>query len=75
MYYYYFPQIAKLRKDNYFTQEYVAHELQLNRSLYARYEKGQRKVPIEVLITIADFYDIPFHLILDSKIKMGEIPA
>ena len=52
-------QILKiLRKELNLTQENLADKLNISRSGYAHYESGDRKPSIDILIIIADFYNV-----------------
>ena len=51
-------RIKSLREDCDLTQQNLADYLMIARSTYKNYENGDRSVPIEILIKIADFYDI-----------------
>ncbi len=47
-----------LRQDKGLTQREMAKELNLAKATYARYEIGESEPSIEVLIKIADFFDV-----------------
>ena len=51
-----FRRIRDLREDHDFTQQQVADQLYLTRSVYRRYELGQREIPVWALIELADLY-------------------
>ena len=51
-------RIKDLREDNFYTQEYVASKLQINRYVYAKYESGIRNAPLDILIKIASLYGV-----------------
>ena len=51
-----FKRLRDLREDNDYTQQYVANYLKINRVVYARYEHGQREIPISYLIRLSDLY-------------------
>ena len=52
----YFKRIYDLRIDNDMTQQQVADYLVCNRQVYARYERGQREIPVSMLIKLAELY-------------------
>lgn len=52
-----FQRIEDLRIDNDITIKEISAELGLHRDVYARYEKGIRVFPIDVLCKLADYYD------------------
>ena len=49
-------RIRDMREDNDFTQGYVAKVLMCDQSLYSKYERGERAVPLEIMIKLAQFY-------------------
>ena len=50
-------RIRDLREDNDLTQQKVAEHLRCDRSLYAKYERGERDVPLHIMVKLALFYD------------------
>ena len=51
-----FKRIYDLRIDNDMTQQQLADYLICNRQVYARYERGQREIPVSMLIKLAKLY-------------------
>lgn len=51
-----FKRIRDLREDNDLTQETLAKKLNISQRAYSYYESGEREVPIEMLIDLANFY-------------------
>ena len=49
-------RIRDMREDNDYTQEYVAKVLMCDQSLYSKYERGERSVPLEIMIKLAQLY-------------------
>ena len=52
-----FQRIQDLRVDNDLTIKTISEYLGLHRDVYARYEKGIRDFPIDILIKLVNFYD------------------
>lgn len=52
-----FQRIENLRIDNDITIKEISEYLQLNRDVYARYEKGKRQFPADLIIKLAEYYD------------------
>ncbi len=50
-------RIKDLREDNDYTQKYVAKYLVCDQSLYSKYERGERPVPLEIMVKLAKLYD------------------
>ena len=59
-----FERIKNLREDQDLTQEYLSKYLKINRVVYNRYENGIREIPINLLIKIADFYNVSIDYIV-----------
>ena len=53
-----FPRIRDLREDNDKTQKELAEYLNIKQTTYSKYELGKINIPIEMLIKLADFYDV-----------------
>ncbi len=51
-------RIKDLREDNDLTQKEIAKVLMCDQSLYSKYERGEREIPLSLLIKLADYYGI-----------------
>lgn len=51
-------RIRDLREDNDYTQAQVAQYLMCDQSLYSKYERGERALPLEYAIKLAKFYNV-----------------
>ena len=49
-------RIKDLREDNDLTQKEIAKILMCDQSLYSKYERGEREIPLNLLIILADYY-------------------
>lgn len=49
-------RIKDLREDNDLTQKEISKMLMCDQSLYSKYERGEREIPLHLLIKLADFY-------------------
>lgn len=49
-------RIRDLREDNDLTQQYIATYLNCDQSLYSKYERGERPIPLEAVVKLADLY-------------------
>lgn len=49
-------RLRNLREDRDLTQAEIARYLHTTQRTYAHYENGDRNIPLEVLIRLADFY-------------------
>lgn len=59
-----FVRIRNLREDNDKTQREVAEYLFCDQSLYSKYERGVRDVPVGIIIKLAIFYNTSTDYIL-----------
>ncbi len=53
-----YQRIRDLREDVDLTQRKLAEMLGMHRTTYARYESGEREVPLSFAITLAKFYNV-----------------
>ena len=60
----YRKRIRDLREDNDLKQEDIARILKTSKQGYSNYERGYRKLPIDDLIILADFYGVSADYIL-----------
>jgi len=52
-----YRRIKDLREDNDITQKEIAGYLSVSRSAYQNYESDMRKIPVDILSKIADYYN------------------
>ena len=50
-------RIRDMREDKDLTQQTIADILLCDQSLYSKYERGEREIPLALLVKLADFYD------------------
>ena len=53
-----YPRIRDLREDNDKTQSQIAKVLNMQLTVYQRYERGEREIPFWVAIKLADYYKV-----------------
>lgn len=46
-----------MREDSDYTQKYVAEYLLCDQSLYSKYERGERQLPLEFVVKLAKLYN------------------
>lgn len=64
-----YGRIYNLRTDHDLTIKTLSAEIDLHRDVYARYEKGFRDVPTDVLIKLADYYNVSVDYLLGRTDK------
>ncbi|MCI8621700.1 MAG: helix-turn-helix transcriptional regulator [Clostridia bacterium] len=52
----YIKRLKELREDHDLKQSNIADMLKMKQPQYARYETGKRDLPLDNLITLAEFY-------------------
>ena len=65
----YFQRIRDLREDADKTQIEIAEYLHMQRSVYRRYESGEREIPVWVVIKLAELYDVSTDYLLGLSDK------
>ena len=51
-------KLKDLREDNDLTQAQIAKVLMCDQSLYSKYERGEREIPLRLLIILAEYYKV-----------------
>lgn len=49
-------RIRDMREDQDISQQQIADYLMCDQSLYSKYERGERTVPLEIMVKLADYY-------------------
>ena len=49
-------RLKDLREDSDITQATLANYLHIKQNTYSQYENGQRQIPLELLIALANYY-------------------
>lgn len=64
-----FKRIRDLREDDDLTQAQMGRAMNVLQQTYSYYESGQRTIPPEILIAIADFHHVSVDYILERTDK------
>ncbi len=59
-----YQRIRDLREDRDMTQTALSQILHCSQRIYSNYERGEVDIPTEVLIRLADFYDVSVDYLL-----------
>ena len=51
-------RLKDLREDNDITQKQLAEYLHIRQNTYSQYENGQRQVPLDILMKLANYYNV-----------------
>ena len=64
-----YRRIRDLREDNDKTQLQIAEILNMQLTVYQRYERGEREIPFWVAIKLADYYNVSLDYIAERSWK------
>ena len=54
----YYPRLRDLREDADLTQDQLVKILGMHKTTYTNYEQGKREPPFELIIRLAEFYNV-----------------
>ena len=70
----YFQRLRDLREDKELNQTEVAKLLFTSQTVYSRYERGTRTIPVEHLLILADLYGVSTDYILGRTNRKEPYP-
>ena len=62
-----YKRIKDLREDKDKTQKEIAEILNMQLTVYQRYERGERELPLWAAIKLADFYNVSLDYLVERK--------
>ncbi len=62
-------RMKDLREDHDFTQKELAAFLHCDTSLYSKYERGERAIPMDLAIKLAEYYHVSMDYLLGLTYK------
>ena len=65
----FYKRIRDLREDNDLKQNEVAEKLHMQREVYRRYETGEREIPLNIAVMLADIYNVSLDYIAGREDK------
>lgn len=68
-------RIRDLREDNDLKQRQIAEYLKCDQSLYSKYERGERAIPVELLAALAKYYHTSTDYLLGLTDERQAYPA
>ena len=63
-------RIRDMREEKGMTQQQIAEYLNCGQSLYSKYERGEREVPLEIMVNLATLFETSIDylvLLTDNK--------
>lgn len=67
-------RIRNLREDKDMTQAEVGKQLNISQRCYSHYEAGTRDIPIEILIALANLYQVNLDYLVGRTDKKEMLP-
>ena len=64
-----YENIRNLREDHDKTQKELAEYLNVKQTTYSKYELGKINIPVEILIRLADYYNVSVDLNRPPKVR------
>ena len=64
-----YPRVRDLREDSDKTQKQIADLLNMQLTVYQRYERGERELPLWAAIKLADYYNITLDYLVGRDVK------
>ena len=62
-------KIKDLREDNDLTQAQIAKILMCDQSLYSKYERGERDIPLKLLVKLSEYYNVSLDYLVGRTSK------
>jgi len=69
-----YTRLRNLREDADMTQAELGAILNISQRSYAHFEAGTRSIPIEILISLADFYKVNLDYLVERTDKKEMLP-
>ncbi len=66
---YLYKRVRQLREDNDKTQKELADYLNMQPTVYQRYERGERELPLWAAIKLADYYKVSLDYLVGRQNK------
>ena len=64
-----YPRVRDLREDHDKTQRQIAQVLNMQLTVYQRYERGERELPLWAAIKLADYYGVTLDYLVGRETK------
>lgn len=62
-------RIREIREEKGLTQQQVSDYLMCDQSLYSKYERGEREVPLEIMVKLAKLFETS----IDYLVRLNDI--
>ena len=64
-----YQRVRDLREDSDKTQRQIAQVLNMQLTVYQRYERGERELPLWAAIKLADYYGVTLDYLVGRDVK------
>lgn len=64
---YLYRRVRDLREDHDLTQRDIANMLNMQLTVYQRYERGERELPLWAAIRLADYYHVTLDYLVERQ--------
>lgn len=68
---YQYQKMKDLREDHDQKQKVIADYLNITQQTYSIYERGEREIPLHLMIKLADYYGVTMDYICDRQCSAG----
>lgn len=62
-----YRRVRDLREDNDRTQKQIAEFLNMQLTVYQRYERGERELPLWAAIKLANYYNVTLDYLVENE--------
>jgi len=69
-----YRRIKDLREDAELSQKKISEILHMHKTTYTRYETGEREVPLNIAILIAEYYNVSLDYLAGLTNKKDSFP-
>ena len=69
-----YTRLRNMREDADLTQAQLGKILNISQRSYAHFEAGTRSIPIEILIALADYYNVNLDYLVERTDKKDMLP-
>lgn len=69
-----YTRLRNMREDADLTQAQLGKILNISQRSYAHFEAGTRSIPIEILISLADYYNVNLDYLVGRTDKKDMLP-
>ena len=64
--------LKALRSAHGLTQSAVAEVLSCDQSLYSKYERGERALPLDLAVSLADYYGVTLDALVGRSVNLPD---